>query len=236
MKKIAWLLIVVTFISCTKDENLTPFAREDLSDEELEVLRYFKEIALGFEFGDASKITRKWQNDMNVYVGGQPTMEMLSELEMIITEINQLCSDGFRINIVTDSTESNHYLFLGPYTSFYDIYPGPGDQVDSNWGLFYVYWNADQNLFRAITYVDNIRPNLTEQKHLLREEITQSLGLARDSFRYDDSIFQQNWTIVTDYMDIDREMIRILYHPLMVSGLNEREVESVIIEILRENV
>ena len=30
-------------------------------------------------------------------------------------------------------------------------------------------------------YVDIVRADMNEQKHLLREELTQSLGLARDS-------------------------------------------------------
>ena len=33
-------------------------------------------------------------------------------------------------------------------------------------------------------YVDTYRTNITQAKHLLREEFTQSLGLARDSDKY----------------------------------------------------
>ena len=81
-------------------------------------------------------------------------------------------------------------------------------------------------------YVDIARTNLTEQKHLLREELTQSLGLARDSQKYSESIFQSAWTTTMEYALIDRDLIRLLYHPDMSIGLNETQVEVVLKEIL----
>jgi hypothetical protein len=45
--------------SCSKDEDeIIP--ELDLSEFEIDVIDYFKEIALGFEFGNASKIIRKY--------------------------------------------------------------------------------------------------------------------------------------------------------------------------------
>ena len=62
-------------------------------------------------------------------------------------------------------------------------------------------------------YIDTQRPDVSGQKHLLREELTQSLGLANDSYLFDDSIFQQSWTNVTKYSQMDKDIIRLLYHP-----------------------
>ena len=81
-------------------------------------------------------------------------------------------------------------------------------------------------------YVDTERPNKTEQRHLLREELTQALGLAKDSGRYPKSIFQQSWTSTTEYLDIDKELIRLLYHPSLRTGLDARQLEELLIEIL----
>ena len=80
-------------------------------------------------------------------------------------------------------------------------------------------------------YVDTERANAIEQRHLLREEFTQSLGLAKDSERYPSSIFQSDWTRTTSYTELDRELIRLLYHPDMVSGLDATAVEALIREI-----
>lgn len=82
-------------------------------------------------------------------------------------------------------------------------------------------------------YVDIFRANETEQKHLLREELTQSLGLGKDSPWYSDSIFQQTFsTKTTEYAEIDKELIRLLYHPDMAIGLNKVQVDVVLTDIL----
>jgi hypothetical protein len=81
-------------------------------------------------------------------------------------------------------------------------------------------------------YVDIFRANEQAQWHLLREELTQSLGLAQDSERYLNSIFQINWTIISSYSQIDKDIIRLLYHPNMKVGLNENEVDLLLRPIL----
>ena len=74
------LLMLVIVSSCSKDERDLLL---DLSEYEIEVIEYFKEIALGFEFGNASSITRKWNSDLKIFVGGAPNAQLLDELERI---------------------------------------------------------------------------------------------------------------------------------------------------------
>ena len=81
-------------------------------------------------------------------------------------------------------------------------------------------------------YIDIFRADFIEQKHLLREELTQSLGLARDSDRYVNSIFQSSWTQTLRYSDLDKDLIRLLYHPKMSTGLDATHVDGVLSEIL----
>ena len=231
------LAILVFISSCSKDDENVLTAPEpgpELSDYELSVIDYFKDIALGFEFGNASKITRKWTSEMKIFVGGEPTSELLSELEKIKNEINNLATDGFTINIVNDSTLSNFYIFLGSGNDYADIFPSQSNLVASNWGLFSVSWNSNNQLNSGKMYVDTKRANPTEQKHLLREELTQSLGLAKDSPRYIESIFQSAWTRTNEYAPIDKDLIRLLYHPSMSAGLNANQAEVVLKGILTD--
>ena len=81
-------------------------------------------------------------------------------------------------------------------------------------------------------YVDLIRANSVEQRHLLREELTQSLGLAKDSPLYEQSIFQSRFTETNEYADIDKDLIRLLYHPNTKVGLTKAQVEEVLRNIL----
>ena len=56
---------------------------------------------------------------------------------------------------------------------------------------------------------------------------TQGLGLLNDIPYYPQSIFYQNHSVITEYMQNDKEVIRLLYHPKMVSGLDEEAVDLV---------
>lgn len=223
------ILIIFSLSSCSKDdEQVLP----GLSDYDKDVIHYFKEIALGFEFGNRSEITRKWKENMKVFVGGEISKEMLGELKRIITEINLLSTDGFAMEVVEDSTQANYYIYLGSGKKYAEIYPYMSGYIESNWGLFNVAWQNETQLISGHMYVDIYKANQTAQRHLLREELTQSLGLAKDSYLYPESIFQSEWTTTTEYAKIDRDLIRLLYHPDMETGLNAVQVEDVLTRIL----
>jgi hypothetical protein len=237
MKNFILLLFTVFyFTSCSVEDSVTPIApNSELTAFNKDVVSYFKEVALGFEFGNASKITRKWgNNDMKVFVGGAPTKALNNELLKVTSELNTLITDGFGIEIVTDSTVSNFYIYFGSGTEYSKIFPSQKSNAEGNWGLFSVFWNGNNNIIRGYMYVDIYRAEPLAQRHLLREELTQSLGLARDSDKYIDSIFQQKWTLVTDYNKIDKELIRLLYHPRVNSGFDPNQTESVLTQILLE--
>jgi hypothetical protein len=50
-----------------------------------------------------------------------------------------------------------------------------------------------------------------KRKHVILEEITQSLGLANDSMRYPDSIFYEGESYITSLSKMDKEVIKMLY-------------------------
>ena len=227
-----FLAITILFSSCSKDVEYV-YPETELYAYDLKVIDYFKDIALGFEFGGASEITRRWTIDMKIFVGGTAAPELLIELDDIIGEINTLSTNGHAIEIVSDTLESNFYIYFGSGSSYAEIFPSQSSLVDSNWGLFSIFWNGLSELNRGYMYVDIFRANETEQKHLLREELTQSLGLGKDSPKYADSIFQQSFsTKTTEYAQIDRDLIRLLYHPEMAIGLNKVQVDVVLTDIL----
>lgn len=230
-KNILYFFATVSlFISCSKDDidsvQLNPYKST--------VVSYFKEIALGFEFGNASRITRRWRGDMKIFVGGKPTSEHLVELDKIIKELNDLSTTEFEIRSVSDSLQSNFYIYFGSGDSYAKMFPEVSTLVKSNWGLFSVSFNGLNELIRGRMYVDIFRPNLNGQKHLIREELTQSLGLAKDSPLFFESIFYSLPSATTEYAQIDKDLIRLLYHPNMRTGLNEQQVDQVLKNILAE--
>ncbi len=238
-KFLIYLFAISLFVSsCSSDDNSVPPEIDNpnengLTDYQLSVVSYFKQVALGFEFGNASKITRKWTTTMKVFVAGTPSTALRTELDRIVSEINTLVSDGFKIEIVDDVNQSNFYVFFGTGGQYANLYPDQSSLVANNWGLFSIFWDGSNALNNGHMYVDINRANDAEQKHLLREELTQSLGLARDSTRFPDSIFQSEWTRTTRYATIDKDLIKLLYHPDMEIGLNATQVEALLIRILK---
>lgn len=231
-KHIFYLLGLSIFISaCSKEEDII---EPVLTPYNLGVVNYFKEVALGFELGNASEITRRWESEMKIFVGGNPSPDLLEELSKIISEINSLSTTRFfNIDIVNDTLQSNFYIYFGSGNSYAAIFPSQASLTPSNFGLFTIYWNGNNELFRGHLYVDIFRANQTEQKHLLREELTQSLGLGKDSYLYPESIFQQSFsTKTTQYAPIDKDLIRLLYHPRMNIGLNSIQVDPLLKDIL----
>ncbi|MEC7069111.1 MAG: DUF2927 domain-containing protein [Bacteroidota bacterium] len=239
MKKYLTLFLII--VACSGDSESLGDDQDsggednqiNLTQYQIDVINYFKDIALGFEFGTASAITRKWKSPLNIFVGGKDSPALNQELIRIKDEINNLAKDGFKISIVNDSIASNYYIFFGSGQEYAQIYPNLANYVANNWGLFNIYWSSDNVLNYGHMYVDTQRANPQEQMHLLREELTQSLGLGKDSEKYPNSIFQSSWTQTTEYLPIDRELIRLLYHPEMKIGLNDIAVEELLIEILQ---
>jgi hypothetical protein len=72
---------------------------------------------------------------------------------------------------------------------------------------------------------------------LILEEVTQSLGLGKDSLLYKESIFYEtsvDGRFAQDFADIDLELIRLLYNPRMRVGLDRNEVVALLSIILLE--
>ena len=227
MKK-TLLLLVILITSCTKEPNNSEVNELVPEYSNTEIIEYFKSIALGFEYGDSSEITRRWEEDINLYLGGDITNENFNEIKRIIDEINELITIDISLNIVNDSINSNHYLYIGGSQEYNEIFQ---DNIINQIGSFWTYWDSNNLFFYCRAFVDSSVSQI-QQKHLIREELTQSLGLARDSYTYPESIFQQRSTLTTEYTKIDRELIRLLYHPEMSAGLGADEVENVILKIL----
>jgi hypothetical protein len=172
-----------------------------------EAMSYFKEIAYGTEFNGELSSPYKWKSDMKIYVDGQKPEYLMSELKRIVAELNDIINP-IDIKFVSTKELSNFVIYFGDGKTFdqkYNlVYP---KYLEDNWGYFELYGST------GVMYVDLYRANeIDEQKHLLREELTQSLGLVNDSWKYKNSIFYQGWTTTTEYSDIDRELIDILYN------------------------
>ena len=185
-------------------------AGHDYSDAALD---YFSAIALSTEYGDGAGEVRKWTTDVRIAVHGDPTDEDLSALVDVVADLNALIGP---IEIEVVRSEANVDLHFSPETDFAGIAP---EYIPVNMGFFWTWWDGDGAITRARILVSTTDITQTEREHIIREEVTQSLGLMNDSYTYVDSIFYQGWTSPTEYTALDESLIEMLYLPEIAPGM-----------------
>lgn len=201
-----------------------------VASEPLDVIdpEYFKEVALNAEFGNSFVRVRKWRAPIKYVVLGDPGPELVDELARVVAELNELID--VPMVEVFDQNEANLPIYFGS-GEFYaaNLEPNARDLISFNNGLVWIYWNSNVEIVRGSIYIDTVRnTDVGLQKHVVREEVTQSLGLLNDSFKYPDSIFYQNPSRVTELSRIDRNVISTLYNPALLPGMTEAEVDEVL--------
>ncbi len=188
------------------------------TDKEIE---YFTEIALGTEYGNNTQVIRKWDSDIRIKINGNPNEKDLETLNHVISEINEIIGDKISVSIV--KTNQNIDINFVPLSDFSICNAAPG-----NYGYFNCKWrnNVIYECNICIATENNLLQE--ERSHMIREELTQSLGLMRDSLKYRDSIFYEGWTQTQRYSEIDRKMIEMLYSENIRPGMRKEEIEFIL--------
>lgn len=189
-----------------------------------EELDYFIEIAFGSEWGSADYPIRKWKDNPDISVFGDPTQEDMESLNAVIRDINSLQST---IHLETVDNNPNIEVYYVPLSDFNKYIENP---TPNNWGLFYYWWDKNYNIYQAKILIATDKPTQVERSHLIREELTQALGLVRDSSKYEDSIFYQEWTRTTNFSKMDKALIKLMYDERIKAGMSVEEVQNVLIE------
>lgn len=187
-----------------------------------EQIQYFLDIALGAEFGETGGTIRKWTGPVRVKVNGTPTREDLATLNSIVNELNDLVQGAVPVQLT--NSNPNIEIYFAPEAQFSSIEP---NYRARNLGFFWAWWDGG-TINRARILISTTGVTQQERSHLIREELTQSIGLMQDSTRYRDSIFYQGWTDVTQYSAIDRVIISMLYSPAVRPGMSRPQVLAAI--------
>ncbi|MGJ3246378.1 MAG: DUF2927 domain-containing protein [Elainellaceae cyanobacterium] len=186
---------------------------------------YFLEVALGTEFGGGSQRIRKWEDDVRIRVNGSPTADDRNTLNAVVSELNDLIDGTVDLQIV--DSNPNVEIYFVPESEFRRYEP---NYVPVNMGFAWVGWSNDV-INRSRILITTVGVTQQERSHLIREELTQAMGLMRDSYRYRDSIFFQGWTHTTAYSAIDQSLIRMLYQAEIRPGMSRDQTAQAIARI-----
>ncbi|MDY0281908.1 MAG: DUF2927 domain-containing protein [Salinivirgaceae bacterium] len=215
------LLLVLTGCDNINFEKI----KHDFSKEDLE---YFTEIAFGSEFrNNKTKYEpslRYWKSDINVHLNGHYTVDDSIEVLRVIAELNELINT---IDISLVGNFGNVNIYFDCPSTFYN-FPG---FVPGNAGFFCV--KRFRIFPNGYILIDKWK-SFNWRKHLIREELTQILGLMSDSYSYPESIFFQGWTDINEYSEIDRQLIRLLYNYNLPFGMKKSDFIQLINNIKSE--
>ena len=170
---------------------------------------YFNKIAKFWEYSGEKEISR-WHSDVKIFVTGEKRDYLLDELDRVVKELNQII-DPIGISVVDREEDANVKIFFGSHEEYGKLNPSSKKHLDHCWGLVSI--NKGKVIRNGKIFIDIYRSkNTTKQKHTVREEITQCLGLTNDSYSYPESIFYQGPSAVTEFAPIDRKLIDMLYN------------------------
>lgn len=188
---------------------------------------YFAEIAFGSEFGGAEPLLRRWPAGSGplIRINGSPTADDRMVVDSVLAEMNRLAPLDMEL-VTAFPTAELHFV---PQSSFTSILP---QAPPGNDGLVWLWWDAGQNLIRSVVLIASDRPAQV-RAHLIREELTQMLGLLQDSFRYPESIFYQGFSTVTEYLPVDRAIIELLYRGELALGMRASDAMRVARTLVR---
>lgn len=197
----------------------------DVSVED--VITYFNEVCLDSEFvngGDPS-VVQKWMIPIRYKLHGAYTQEDLAVLNSFVTWLNQL--EGFP-GIAEAQPQETVNL---------NIHFCPGDEFPQRMGENYagldggvLFWYDDNEIYDATICYRTDLEQYTRNSVIL-EEIYNGLGPVQDTVLRPDSLIFQQFT-VPQWMSAEDELIlKLLYHPGILPGMDAFQCQQVIREL-----
>ena len=189
-----------------------------------DVILWFNEVALDSEFsygGDATVI-QKWMDPITYSIYGNATTEDLQILESFTDWLNTL--EGFPgIYPAQEDEPVNLRIHFGDAQMILDELGPDYQNVDG--GIRY--WYMDNVIYDAIIgYRDDI--SQYTRNSVILEEIYNGLGLVQDTSLREDSLIWQGFSEPQSLTEVDELLLKLLYHPDILCGMNAGECEAVI--------
>ncbi len=190
---------------------------------------YFTEIAFGAEYGDVAEGIIKWEKDLRVEARGSPTESDRKELERVVEDLNGML-EPIQIRLVVENP--NVVITWAPVLTFPAIEPNY-EMAGNRYNVGYLWVTSRRGWIQRARILVATDETIRRRRHILREELTQVLGLINDSHRYPDSMFYEERSEQTRYADVDRALIEMLYRSEIRPGMRPEQVRAVLGDLTR---
>lgn len=190
-------------------------------------IAYLEEIAFASEYGSSYDRVKKWNTDLRIGVRGHPDAAELQALEQVMQDANRLMEG---VKMVREDENPNVVMYFIPHKDF--VKYTSKELAKANWGLVTFQDGSEGVIQSAQVLIATDKGTPASRAHLIREELTQGLGMAQDSWKYEDSVFYQGWTETMQYAPIDKKIISMLYRSDILPGMEKQQV----LELLKANL
>lgn len=225
MTKIISVLCIIIFV-CTffsGCQELSDKAVSVLESKCNEVLDYFNEIALYPDFNE--QVIARWERPIHIKIDGDYTDEDYAAVTAIVDKLNSI--EGVpEISIVEEVY--NCYMDFSPQHVLEQFYY----YDKGGWWMSYIdsyHGNISSSRIGIATDVTT----QTERNYIILVTMTSTLGLRYSSDKYPQSVFYSKWNDTQALNDMDIELIRMLYSPVLHAGMNEEQEREALMPLVK---
>ncbi|MBW6533563.1 MAG: DUF2927 domain-containing protein [Mariniphaga sp.] len=213
----------VFFVQCKP--NLTKEKIEKVKNNfTIEELEYFSDVVFNSDFSNKKTKLKRWKSNVNIGLYGEYSALDSLYIKEIIDLINNIV-ESVELNFVSYK-DANLKVYFTDYNNFknFSIYAEMGTHGYANYK-----WNIFEGIKEGYVLI-NKKLEGDSRKRVIKEEITQSLGLTADSYKYPSSIFYQLMSENHTYADIDIKLIQLLYNYNLPIGMTEQEFKDIFLK------
>lgn len=192
-----------------------------------DVVQYFSEVCLSAEFvnsGDPSFLQR-WETPIRYSILGSPTEEDLATLESFCQWLNGI--EGFPgIGECAADEASNLRIH---FVSQEELLSIMGDNFVNTDGAV-TFWYENNAIYDGIICIRNDVDQQLRNSVIL-EELYNCLGPIQDTDLRTDSIIYSGFSQPQALTDMDKLILRLLYHPALQCGMDSSTCQQIIEEL-----
>tara|TARA_A100001011_G_C14206939_1_gene798203 strand:- start:324 stop:1067 length:744 start_codon:yes stop_codon:yes gene_type:complete len=179
--------------------------------------QYFTRIAFGSEYNSQDTQLKRWESNIRLKITGSPTTEDQNTVRTVISELNTLLEETeIRVSIAGESESYTTKIEFIPRENFRNSLPNSNNLAN---GFVTVWYGSNRRIYKSHILIATDQSE-TRRQHVIREEITQSLGLLNDTYDYNNSIFYQGYSTVSTFSEFDRAIIALAYSDTCDTGMS----------------
>ena len=227
-------LLLLAVLACGKTEDPTPIETnwEPKTIDGQFVFNTFKSAGLG---GSRGKI-QKWAKSEVYYwfdTESKHTNDLLAVSDSVFTQINQL-SQSTKFIKTSDESKANIKFYSGRDTDFEAKYKlSLQGELQVGGTAFMSISNAKDEIEKVVIWVTSVFPIL-DRRLISRHEIGHAIGFShvptKRSIMWDTIDLEYN---PTDYTDVDKAYIKILYDNRTKAGMTQQNLIPVYMDVLK---